>query len=119
MPLDSKNVTPIADRMRQILGPNGENWCRGHLRQDGKFCLMGAYLIALGRKVKDGAYGSDFKDYKERCCEMNTAVERAGFVTDLSDPSYAPRFNNMQTSFAPIARVIDAFAELEAEKALV
>ena len=106
MPLDNTSLTPVANRMREILGPNGEHWCTWSLSDGrGNHCIMGAYLMALGR-------GRD-ASYNELCNDLLHAVRKVEPTAKST-----PGFNNRQTSFEPIRRVIDAFAEMEAEKTL-
>lgn len=50
MPFDGANVLPtVADKMMDVLGPNGENWMRGMLHNgQGKHCMLGALEIVAG-----------------------------------------------------------------------
>ena len=43
MPFDSIQTAPIANQLRNLLGPNGEHWCKNVFEDSrGRMCLLGA-----------------------------------------------------------------------------
>ena len=109
MPLDSttfdlKLRAPIATRMREIFGKDGEGWCkfdRENLK--GQRCLVGAWQKATG--------ASYAHIYDAAEAALRPAFQRAGMCPvghDLADWNDAP-----ERTFADISRVVDEIERME------
>jgi hypothetical protein len=114
MPFDgSPEITrqEIARRMREIFGPNGEHWTTRQLHAEDKYCLMGAYLVAIGRKVEQFCQAVTIRDYADRCLDWAPALAFIGSDNAFGF-EYAPEFNNNQPSYDGIAKLIDAYEQV-------
>lgn len=76
MPFDGKQAAPLASRMREILGRNGEHWSRDYAR-DGRdnYCVLGAALAATGVMVPAGTFW--LGGYARQFRALSPLLERA------------------------------------------
>lgn len=117
MPLDNtRRHAPIAAKMRELLGPNGEGWCRNiyHDNLYNRSCLIGAWAIATGNICSNGLVPCD------------TAVMAAAILRPALPEGIYPedefdavtQYNDNCEGFADILRAIDVLEEIEIEQAL-
>jgi hypothetical protein len=124
MPFDGQSVpTPIADALRRVLD-GGNKWCKyTQRRSDGKHCILGAVNFGFnyhGRPawsdLRLAVMRSDPRAMEKAATE--TAIRSQGSLSE--DTVFLAQWNNAdETTYADIERAIDAFADIERQRALV
>ena len=113
MPFDA-TPTSIADKMRAILGPDGEGWCKWYLEsKDGKqHCLVGALLKAEELEDHD-ALGIRSLESMRVLSEAVASVSphHKRLHGDNHWTRIAMFNNDNATSYGDIVRVLDEFAK--------
>lgn len=119
MPFDNKTVAPVTARMRELLGPQGEHWCRlvrtNHKQQH---CLMGILDIIEGKSLGNGLRGSrNVERLAAAVRKVDIHHRRRHFYDEAAgSASVVCNYNNSADSFADIVRLLDIAAELEIEE---
>ena len=109
MPFDHVEGRTVASRMRELFGPDGQNWCRGELYRDGAFCLLGAFQRARGVPLELMADTN-----KQDDCYPSFEEERIlREAISLPDTATVYEWNDQSATFADILRVLDRMEELE------
>ena len=129
MPFDGSKIETIAGKMRDILGPNGEFWCKDTYTdvRNGTpaVCLVGAYVTAT-------RYGGDREKFSRALCKdadvEKACVEHAflslGKILEAAagdnDCRYRSAFRTITiandlplTTFNDIRAALDALEEME------
>lgn len=100
MPLDGSKLSPIATRMREIFGPNGEGWCQHRDRDGPRQCLVQAYSTALGAS------------WIVTIAALDYAVAIAASTPNIQ--CMASRWNDApERTYADICRVVDEIERME------
>lgn len=117
MPFDGKAVAPITTALRAVLGPNGEHWCRGTLRQvlvDGRiqYCLVGAILAVSGDPecIGTGSFSN------EQLAAALALVHRAlphGYASPAPQGTNILGFNDSRRDWREVGELLDRVEAIE------
>ena len=91
MPFDGTRELPaearIIDKALEILGPNGEHWTQGSLRDDDGYCMRGAIHSARRRLHIKGDKTEDlvFDQMRDEYGELIERMPQKKLIEDFND----------------------------------
>jgi len=111
MPFDNTQVAPIANQFRNLLGPNGEHWCKDVFEDSrGRMCLLGALGKIYLWQSAEPKYNRALHLLTQAVQQKRRAVGSAVVVQQFNDAD--------STDWQQIATVLDRLEQLEVTNAI-